>query len=639
MSQNDQSRQGQSFPETLEAMHLEGEGPSRRWFGKANKRHREETGESAGLSPKRMRVLEEPQREETRERLHRGLLGTCEYLEEEFVALGHIRSSAALALVLYSDGYTPFGMKPSNARTRFSVGIIDPLSGLSTRGLTVVDLKKAEYAVWEHGTLIDDIALVHRSSVMRNVERKGKPRTLVSRFFVLKITGDHLDQWCKVKGCGGRGHKCTMCAIPMSQWLLMTHRFPHLSLQEMSDAGFPSFLAGVAPNAHFVSPPLHDLKGMAECLRDVMKPQTTGVFDSVCRHFRYDLSGGNSKGSQMRDVIRKMAELADYPLVDRLMFISLSELSNFRYGDVPWRHHAKAEPAALFPFLRARIAGHVFLCLMETVSPKSTLSTYCHSMQHWWSPLDAVPLLNNDEPEEQENGQRKRGASNTSVATYEEIQATSEVARRARQTPWKVADLSDEGLKGKKDIILCPCISSTHAMVLATYVLCTQLSEKKSGFVFFSGGYCLFRFPKGRGRAKVCLCSTDPPSDEKFELFVASDNKFNEFEAAAIAECDEENGSQGNEEPEGDGTAACDFCEKPMAANSLAVHIDNTHRRKDSSLSAVCPISPCSKTVKSLTRHMELKHPDFFFEENRCKLCFLLFQSSEEWVAHCEGHA
>ena len=126
-----------------------------------------------------------------------------------------------------------------------------------------------------------------------------------------------------------------MCAIPRSQWLLMTHRFPHLSLQEMSDAGFPSFLAGVAPNAHFVSPPLHDLKGMAECLRDVMQPQTSGVFDSVCRHLRYDLSGGNSEGSQMRDVIREMAELANYPVVDGLMFICLSELSNFRYGDVP----------------------------------------------------------------------------------------------------------------------------------------------------------------------------------------------------------------------------------------------------------------------------------------------------------------
>ena len=51
------------------------------------------------------------------------------------------------------------------------------------------------------------------------------------------------------------------------------------------------------------------------------------------------------------------------------MFIYLSELCHFRYGDVPWRHHAKAEPAALSPFLRARIAGHIFLYLVETVSP------------------------------------------------------------------------------------------------------------------------------------------------------------------------------------------------------------------------------------------------------------------------------
>eukprot|EP01061_Rhynchopus_euleeides_P009064 TRINITY_DN1821_c0_g1_i4.p1 TRINITY_DN1821_c0_g1~~TRINITY_DN1821_c0_g1_i4.p1 ORF type:complete len:134 (+),score=7.95 TRINITY_DN1821_c0_g1_i4:1066-1467(+) len=99
-----------------------------------------------------------------------------------------------------------------------------------------------------------------------------------------------------------------------------------------------------------------------------------------------------------------------------------------------------------------------------------------------------LPLQNNDEFEEAENGHRKKDAVTiASSATYERDLAMAEEKRRESGMPWKVAHLSQDGILGYREVILCPCLHTRHAHRLAVYVLCTQLTQLQKGFVH-SGG-------------------------------------------------------------------------------------------------------------------------------------------------------
>lgn len=101
----------------------------------------------------------------------------------------------------------------------------------------------------------------------------------------------------------------------------------------------------------------------------------------------------------------------------RLVVLSLSNgclsILRRRYTDVPSRVR---DETARFPFLRARLAGHLFLLLMERVRTGSTKNANCQSLYHWWGPSDAIPFQNSDEAEQAENGRRKACVSTLTSA-------------------------------------------------------------------------------------------------------------------------------------------------------------------------------------------------------------------------------
>ena len=233
----------------------------------------------------------------------------------------------------------------------------------------------------------------------------------------------------------------------------------------------------------------------------------------------------------------------------RYLFVSLADLMHFRYADIPWRFWGCKDESARIPFLRARISGHIFHWLMEHAEKGSTRNAYVHSLHHWWAPEDAVPLQNNDEFEEAENGHRKKDAVTiASSATYERDLAMAEEKRRASGMPWKVAHLSQDGILGYREVILCPCLHTRHAHRLAVYVLCTQLTQLQKGFVHcntqdfvepISAPYFLFRFPEGHRKLSLCLCKMPIPLGATFTSFVSSEATLSTLDQRAQQEGDD----------------------------------------------------------------------------------------------------
>ena len=99
------------------------------------------------------------------------------------------------------------------------------------------------------------------------------------------------------------------------------------------------------------------------------------------------------------------------------------------------------------PFLRARVAGHIFLILIEQVRKGSTKNAFCHSTT---GGISSMPSLSrHPEREEAENGKRKRVApSVTSPQTYEVTMAMAEQRARTK-CRWEKATLDAMGSGGK----------------------------------------------------------------------------------------------------------------------------------------------------------------------------------------------
>ncbi len=518
----------------------------------------------------------------------------------------------------------------------------------------MLDKKKPEYRLYQHFGLIEDLDRLNETTI----HRAGSSVTTV----VSKLTGDHADRWEKMKGCGGRGHRCCICNIRISHWSLHTHRFPHLNLGQMREAGFPSALAGVAPTARFVSPALHDCKGIAKKIFGILDDATRAVLEQACRKHGFDVTQ-NAKGSQIRELVTLMCTPEFRPrctLPFRWLFLSMSELIDFRYSDVPWLVWGEKEEAAYAPFIRARPAGHILLMLMEYVKAGCTRNAYCHSMEHWWDPQDALPFALSDELEERENGMRKARTSLSSPQTYEQILAMAEESEWTGRTKQRKS-FSEAGFLGTQKVLVCNCVHGSARKRLAAHVLCQQLSKMKQWAapnfnILINTSHVVFKFSSGVGSIRVCVCEKSfrkqtfrPWTDEPGSLQVLERKAREEMDASdeeeesvgeEESESDEEEENEKSEESTDEDAVTCPICHVSLKYSSLAAHIDAKHRAavKECLCKVKCPRCKQTVSVNGLSQHMYWKHPDFFEQRNRCQLCYKLLPTKAELNAHLKLH-
>ena len=646
--------------ETLRLFRLE-LGLSQAQLAKVGRLHFERTGYRMGLSTKRVRKLEREEKETTRARLALGLVGAFVWMVRE-ACEWLLGGTLPLVGLLYTDGYTPRNsLRTRNARVRLSLALLNLQTGFFSPGLTVVDLKKKWFKAYEHYTLQNQLEQLGGATCQAEPP-SGQPCRLAS-VVVGKMCPDHLDRWSKIKGCGPTSHRCCTCAIPEDEWSLNIHNCPHLTVQQMADAGFPSRLASVAPRCRFVSPALHDTKGLVQKLNALIDRPTRLVLSSVCAHLRCDISQ-NAIGDQLRTVARAMGESRDLSGQWKWLYVCVTELIQYRYQDVPWRYHVLKEGAAVDPFLRARVAGHIFLVLMELVRRGSTKNAFCHSINHWWHFSDAIPLEASDEREEAENGKRKRLAPNvTSPQTYEVTMAMAEQRARTQACRWEKATLDAVGLEGKKRVIMCKCLSATAKNRLAVHRLLTQLTEIRPGFAHITGRYVLFSFLEGEGIGYVCLCSEKIPNftfhsfvpdKAREELLLAEARQEWEGEGEDDEECEEEGEEIGGEEEEDEEEedeesfssdesddevlVECEFCGVDVREVGLSAHIDSHREKIICVCMRKCPMCPSKVKANGLAQHMEKKHLKHYNQPNRCRICWKKCASKVDFKTHIKTH-
>lgn len=644
-----------SVKNTLQKTRLQ-EGTSKRSLGRLNANIRKESGEGLGLSTKAVTAVEKDEKEEAEKRVQARLLGGLRFLLHR---AGHIlfgspmrtNAPALLLAAMYADGYTPYNsLRSRNARVRVSLALANLATGSAVPGITVVDLKKADYhmyVTWRQG---EEVAKIQQSKVTLH---DGTAYSVQLRW----LTGDHLDRWCQMTGCGGRGHRCCICPDRDTQWSLNIHNHGHHNLGEMKSRGFPSTLAEEAPWARFVSPALHDLKGITLRVIRAADTATQAAVNSLCADRNFDISK-NATFAQIREIVALLSigkedkYACTYEF--RVIFVCLDTLIRFRYADVPWRFWGQKDQAVLPFFVLSRVAGHLLLVLMERQRAGLTCNAYCHSLNHWWSPHDALAFSQNDEFEEAENGRRKRDVPKmSSPQTYEVIGAMSEAAnypRKLANTVLRGNAVPQCGFLGRQGVILCHCLNDTHRRKLAMHRLCRQLLQIAGGAITIKRGpYCtLFEFPDGTaGSARICVCGRAASKTRK-EWPVWEDKGFDKLERLAQQEwetCGEPHSTDSDSSESSDSSKSsdsseasisnkhltCPLCECVMGSTrsfteiGLAAHLDSVHRDKVKCECRLrCPHARCSDIVfaNGLSQHMAAKHKSYFNTKFRCPLCF-----------------
>eukprot|EP01063_Lacrimia_lanifica_P041975 TRINITY_DN9933_c0_g1_i1.p1 TRINITY_DN9933_c0_g1~~TRINITY_DN9933_c0_g1_i1.p1 ORF type:complete len:684 (+),score=2.85 TRINITY_DN9933_c0_g1_i1:164-2053(+) len=621
---------------------------------------RKKTGLAMGLSRGCVSARERPLREKVKERLRRYFVGAFAFLIRHGLSHGLAAGALPVACVLYSDGYNPgCAFRATSSRVRVSLGAFNISTGVAVESITVLDMRKRAYKDW----LLEDQS---RELKLLGLCEVHTVTAGVAKALVTHHTGDHFDRWCSTKGLGPMKHRCASCPVPMKEWSLHTWRFPHLTLQQMAAEGFTHHMAEECPTSRYASPYLHDLKGMMKLVLKYIDGDSRRAVDLVQRRLDMDV-GGNVTATQLRQFVQELSTPEPRALcstVWKWVVLTLSELSHFRFSNGPWSYWALKETDALMPFLRARVAAHIFIMCLGRAAPLALRSTYVHSLCHWFSVHDAVPNPSNDDAGERGNGIAKRRSAMTSVPTYEEILGMCEEKTYRAVTPLPRTTRTQDGFAGSKVLVMCDCIRGTAETqargALALSALCRELEVLCKGFVHRAPAHTAFMFSQGTGTLRLCLCGRNPrkltwqPFDPRGPLPERAAQKEWEVHGEPWADAsessstssDDDDSTDENTDSSTDSSDTDDNNEFPCPLPSchrmfhtkagLAAHLDSRHRPAlpPCGCRTECPVCGDRVSTKGFSQHVVYKHADRFASGNTCLLCFDSFRSVRQLQNH-----